>query len=1037
MMRNKKLCLWMRLPVIAYDIASRRKVLGTQRTYWSIVDAPTLQVYAVPSTLGLDRQERSSADRDDFKRGTDFLRILLERGSSSGGLGGSSLPLGILLQQGNINFMAEFVFLGPLSDEKAQKHYNEWRKLTKQTQLQFWANQLPVEQRVSLANLMVDALGRATPSALQPLPSVPTLLSLPLMILGSADRGFPIASYSKEDLLVLEYFKSLIITLIRCGDLQDIVLSTFLQPTNISFFKRFLSTMHYSDVYTILSEVLSTTPSYSGTVAPITTIRNALVKERLLNTLMGFIYGQNQIRGMEHSLSLSSAEFIMGFLLSAPVPLQRTVLMTIAPDCIKCTFDAASITSTSTPITYSLRLKQMGLLTVLCFCVLLQDAEANPTLVSPELASKKPLGMTTDIDLKGRSRSNQTASPSGTPWLDDKDKPLNHLFQYYVEAIASFSSILVSCLRSGTVTAHLLVTLRTLALLLTIRSTPMNTNDSFYGVFGSNMTDSNLVKLLNCFLSGTVNPHVTGYSIPARFASEKAITRNIMLKLCFELERTGSYRNLLELARSNPHNSILHSAIAQILLNTAILGYYSPVLFKFVLQSSKLSDFLTEITYVPPSYRNSFYCFCKGVVQGLINISTGATEAHILSRRLANLPLLQSVYQTENQVILASALSGLTVFQKNSPNDTRSQLVDTLLKDPGLAVYSKNVLEVHSLQINTYDFNHKQFLQKFAVAKSASPSFGGTPIEPSPRTGNTIVTRQGQETGSERSKNWRASTPLPKKRDTKNRRSSQTTLPQAPTLGQPAGALSGSGGAAITTTPSTTSSTLAQSRQLKPRYEKTETRGRITPQMSQPAASMPPTGFSINGPTSNASNIVDDTERYGSSTAPPKQQPLVSSLSLDYTSRMTNPQNYSPLERQYSDKTAPPVMYTVTNGNISGKVLDRAFDSSIKERRAMLQVGSKTEQPRRDSVGLSGTNSQYYAAGGSSRYPYSNPQSSYSVSYGTPDSTMHSTRSYDGLPTRTDSPYPERNQATGRATHSSGSLTRGYTDRSTDRPESK
>lgn len=78
--------------------------------------------------------------------------------------------------------------------------------------------------------------------------------------------------------------------------------------------------MHYSDVYTILSEVLSTTPSYSGTVAPITTIRNALVKERLLNALMGFIYGQSQIRGMEHSLSLSSAEFIMGFLLSSPSP---------------------------------------------------------------------------------------------------------------------------------------------------------------------------------------------------------------------------------------------------------------------------------------------------------------------------------------------------------------------------------------------------------------------------------------------------------------------------------------------------------------------------------------------------------------------------------------------------------------------------------------------------------------------------------------------------------------------------------------------
>lgn len=94
--------------------------------------------------------------------------------------------------------MAEFVFLGPLSDDKAQRHYNEWRKLTKQTQLQFWADQLPVEQRVSLANLMVDALGRATPSALQPLPSVPTLLSLPLMILGSADRGFRLPHIPKR-----------------------------------------------------------------------------------------------------------------------------------------------------------------------------------------------------------------------------------------------------------------------------------------------------------------------------------------------------------------------------------------------------------------------------------------------------------------------------------------------------------------------------------------------------------------------------------------------------------------------------------------------------------------------------------------------------------------------------------------------------------------------------------------------------------------------------------------------------------------------
>lgn len=1026
----------MRLPVIAYDIASRRKVLGTQRTYWSTYDAPASQAHAISPTLGLNKQERPFTDRDDFKKGTDFLRALLERSSPSGGLDASTVPLSILLQQGNVNFMAEFVFLGPLSDDRAQRYYNEWRILTKQTQLQLWTNQIPVEQRINLANLMIDSLGRATPSALQPLPSVPALLTLPLMILGSTERGFPVSSYSKEDLSVLECLRSIIITLIRCGNLQDIVLSTFLQPINISFFKRLLSAMHYSEVFTILSETLSTTPSYSGTVAPITTIRNALVKERLLNTLMGFIYGQNQVRGMEHSLALSSAEFLMGFLLSAPVPLQRTVLMTIAPDCIKCTFDVATITSPSTPVTYSLRLKQLGLFTVLCFCVLLQDAEANPTLVSPDLASKKPLGVTTDIDLRGRSKSNKPTSSTSTPWLDDKDKPLNPLFQYYLEAVVSFSNILSSCLRSGTVTAQLLIILKTFALLLTVRSTPMNTNDSFYGVFGSTPTDSNLVKLLNCFLSGSVNPNITGYSIPARFASEKTITRNIMLKICFELERTGSYRNLIELARSNPHNSVLHSAVAQIFLNTAILGYYSPILFKFLLQSSRLSESLSEMTYIPAPRRTSFYCFCKGIVQGLINISTGATETHILSRRLANLPLLQGIYQTENQVILATALSGLAVFQKNSPNDTRSQLVDTLIKDSGLVIYSKNVLELHSLQVTAYDFNHKQFMQKLAAAKAASPALGGSPIESSPQTGDMTAARQGQETGSERSRNWRASTPLPKRRDAKGKRSSQ------PTSTQPARTPSGPTAtiAAPAAGPSTAPPTLGPSRQLRPRYEKTEMRGEATPQLSQTEV-LPSSKTFAGAPVSSVFAANDDVERFSPNTAPPKQQPLVSSLSLDYNSRMTNPQNYSPLERQYPDKVSPPMMYTVTNSNIQGKISDRLFDSSIKERRATFQSSSRTEQPRRGSttvVGPSGTSTQYYSARGLGKSSYNSSQALYTTSYGTPDSTMHSTRSYDGLPiSRTDSPYPESGSFTSRAPQSSGSLTRGYTDRSTDRFDQK
>lgn len=1031
----------MKLPVIAYDMASRRKVLGSQRTYWSIHDAPASQMNPIPSAFGLDRQDRSSAEKDDFRKGTDFLCMLSERGTISGGLNVSAVPLGILLQQANVNFMAEFMFLGPLSDDRAHRYYTDWRTLTKQTPLRLWVTQIPLEQRLNVISLMVDALGRATPSSLQPLPSVPALLSLPLMILGSAERGFPVNSYSKEDLLVLEYFKSIIITLIRCGDLQDIVLSTFLQPMNISFFKRLLSAMYYSDVFTILSELLSTTPSYSGTVAPITTIRNALIKERLLSTLMGFVYGQNQARDIGHSLALSSAEFIMGFLISAPAPLQRTVLMTIAPDCIKYTFDVVSITNINTPATYSLRLKQMGLFTVLCFCVLLQDAEANPTLVSAELASKKPPGMTTDLDLKSRSKSNKTTSPANTSWLDDRDKPLNPMFQYYLEAAVSFSNILTSHLRSGIITTQLLITLKTFALLLTVRSTPMNTNESFYGVFGSSTTDSNLIKLLNCFLSGSVNPHVTGYSIPARFASEKAITRNIMIKICFELERTGSYRNLIELARCNPHNSILHSAIAQILLNTAILGYYSPVLFKFILQSSKLSDFLAEMTYLPASRRTSFYCFCKGIVQGLINISTGATEAHVLSCRLANLPLLQSVYQTENQVILATALSGLDVFKKSSPNDTRSQLVDTLIKDQGLAMYSKNVLEIHSLQVNAYDFNHKQFMLKLAAAKSASPSFGGGgPVEASPQMANIAGARQGQETGLERAKNWRAGTPVPKKRDTKSKRGSQTAMTQPPMSNQSAGTLSVLATAA-TAGPFTTQSGLTQLKQSRARYEKSEARGKTTPQMSQASTLVPSTsGFSSGTPMSGTPGPGDSVERFSPNTAPPKQQPLISSLSLDYNNRLTNPQNYSPLERQYLDKTSPP-MYNVANSNTSGRMPDRQFDSSIKERRATLQSGSRTEPPRRGSatsIGLGSASSQCYSTGVPGRPPYSNSQALYSASYGTPDSSMHSARSCDGFPViRTDSPYPERGQVTGRATHTSGSLSRGYTDRSTDRADTK
>lgn len=937
----------MKLPVIAYDMASRRKVLGSQRTYWSIIDAPTSQINAGSSTFGLDRQERSSADKDDFRRGTDFLRMLSERGTISGGLNISSVPLGVLLQQANVNFMAEFIFLGPLPDDKAQKYYAEWRAFTKQAPVRLWVTQIPLEQRLNVANLMVDALGRATPSSLQPLPSVPALLSLPLIILGSAERGFPVNSYSKEDLLVLEYFKSIIITLIRSGDLQDIVLSTFLQPMNISFFKRLLSAIYYSDVFTILSEILSTTPSYSGTVAPITTIRNTLIKERLLSTLMGFIYGQNQTWDMEHSLALSSAEFLMGFLISAPAPLQRTVLMTIAPDCAKYTFDVVSISNINTPTTYSFRLKQLGLFTVLCFCVLLQDAEANPTLVSSELSSKKPPNMTTDLELKSRSKSNKTASATSTLWLDDKDKPLNSLFQHYMEAVVSFSNIITSHLRSGIITAQLLITLKTFALLLTIRSTPMNTNDSFYGVFGSNMTDSNLVKLLNCFLSGSVNPHVTGYSIPARFASEKAITRNIMIKICFELERTGTYRNLIELARCNPHNSILHSAIAQILLNTAILGYYSPVLFKFILQSSRLSDFLSEITYLPASRRTSFYCFCKGITQGLINISTGATEAHVLSRRLANLPLLQGVYQTESQVILATALSGLDVFKKSNLNDTRSQLVDILVKDQGLIIYSKNVLEPHSLQVNAYDFNHKQFMQKLAAAKSTSPSYGERPVEMSPQMGKAASAQQGQESGSERAKNWRASTPMPKKRDIKSKRGSQTAMTQPPISNHSTGTLSVLA-TASTIGPSTVQPSLVQSKQLKSRYEKNEVRGKTGPQIPLSATLTPSTNGFNNGTTiSSTTGLNDNVERLNPSTAPPKQSPLISSLSLDYNNRITNPQNYSPLERQYSDRTSPPMIYTATNNNNLGRIPDRQSDSSIKERRVTLQPGSRTDSLRR------------------------------------------------------------------------------------------
>lgn len=689
----------MKLPVIAYDTASRRRVLGGQRTYFgsyaqkSVAPPPT--ALSIP-TPGPSSAQSQASTQPQVQR--DILRLLTDRNIYQVLQAGHADPG--LLKPDIVVSLGEVLFLGRLDNHLAQRAYLEWRRLIQQPQDDFWFLACLPTQRVRYASLAMEFFNSLPPALLVLLVTAPAFSILPLVVTSDA----------QTIQATIDVYHAVVGVFLRSAEHHELYLRALSSSIANQLLRKLATHIHLGQVLSLFNELFSTAPNIRGQPAPIASIVGILVRQGLVQSLMGIIIQSPS--GTEHLQISGAAEFILTLFVTTPPALQKALALELAPLALRCCF------RTEGPSSLSLRLKYSGQIAVVCLCVLLSLLDTKDDYMA-------------DYD-QGDGNTSLVAVKTA--------------LKAYTDSVTAFAKELKLTAR---VTLPLMTALHTVAMLLSVRATPMNLNESFYNLLGMLSLGSNAVRLSTAFASGTDNPFVSGFSIPTRFAADKTNTRFFMSQLTEELASHDFFSTLMNMIVVNPTNSVLQNTIAQILLNVAILGYYSAKQFRYVAIDSGFVDRLQALIWKPPMRRSVLDIFYQRMVLSLFGIVTGATETHYFNRAFSKISLLNNLYRPEHTAIVPNSIQDIRSFAANMPNDTRAQLIEVVLGFAPFTTYSKNILEHVSLTPVMYDDNHRRFLQQIVTV---------------PQHMANVNMTTAMETGAERAQNWRANTPIPRAR---------------------------------------------------------------------------------------------------------------------------------------------------------------------------------------------------------------------------------------------------------------------------------